>query len=101
MADDAVRLAEVDDFTRAAAKRTSAAGVGSGKPRTMEPAAAADESWANINKDGHWNRLHSHAGATWSGVYYIQSDPATLARRYSGSLILKVRHLSNPYLIPI
>jgi hypothetical protein len=117
MADDAVRFAEADDFARAAAKRAAAAGSSSsssssssisssslsggagasaGKLRTMEKVAASEESWANINKNGHWNRLHSHAGACWSGVYYIQSDPRSLARRYSGSLLLKpTSHVSE------
>jgi uncharacterized protein (TIGR02466 family) len=27
--------------------------------------------WANINRDGHRNEYHSHPGAFWSGVYYV------------------------------
>jgi uncharacterized protein (TIGR02466 family) len=27
--------------------------------------------WANINRDGHRNEFHSHPGAFWSGVYYV------------------------------
>jgi len=37
--------------------------------------------WANINRTGHGNEFHSHPGAYWSGVYYvddggIDADPA-------------------------
>ncbi len=27
--------------------------------------------WANINRSGHGNEFHSHPGAFWSGVYYV------------------------------
>ena len=27
--------------------------------------------WANINRTGHGNEFHSHPGAYWSGVYYV------------------------------
>ena len=27
--------------------------------------------WANINRSGHGNEYHSHPGAYWSGVYYV------------------------------
>jgi uncharacterized protein (TIGR02466 family) len=36
-------------------------------------------AWANINRSGHYNRLHLHPGEHWSGVYYVdagQPDPA-------------------------
>ena len=36
----------------------------------------------NINRNGHWNRLHTHAGASWSGVYYIKSLKGSLLRNY-------------------
>src|SRR5258708_260991 len=37
--------------------------------------------WANINRSGQRNEFHSHPGAFWSGVYYvddggIDADPA-------------------------
>src|SRR5471030_3267470 len=37
--------------------------------------------WANVNRSGHGNEFHSHPGAYWSGVYYvddggIDADPA-------------------------
>lgn len=27
--------------------------------------------WANVNRSGHANEFHSHPGAFWSGVYYV------------------------------
>jgi uncharacterized protein (TIGR02466 family) len=37
--------------------------------------------WANVNRSGHGNEVHSHPGAYWSGVYYvddggIDADPS-------------------------
>ena len=37
--------------------------------------------WANVNRSGHGNEAHSHPGAFWSGVYYvddggIDADPS-------------------------
>lgn len=36
-------------------------------------------AWANINRRGDYNDLHTHPGATWSAVYFVddgESDPA-------------------------
>jgi uncharacterized protein (TIGR02466 family) len=38
-------------------------------------------AWANINRKGHGNEFHTHPGAYWSGVYYVDDggigdDPA-------------------------
>lgn len=36
-------------------------------------------AWANVNRRGDFNQLHTHPGATWSGVYYVdpgEADPA-------------------------
>ena len=27
--------------------------------------------WANINRSGHGNEFHAHAGSFWSGTYYV------------------------------
>lgn len=32
--------------------------------------------WANINRHGHGNELHSHPGCFWSGVYYVDDGGA-------------------------
>jgi uncharacterized protein (TIGR02466 family) len=34
-------------------------------------------AWANVNGPGDFNRLHTHAGSTWSGTYYV--DPGAPA----------------------
>jgi uncharacterized protein (TIGR02466 family) len=28
-------------------------------------------AWANVNRAGHSNEMHAHAGSYWSGVYYV------------------------------
>ncbi|HWB48206.1 MAG TPA: TIGR02466 family protein [Stellaceae bacterium] len=33
-------------------------------------------AWANVNRTGDYNQLHTHPGATWSGVYYVDSGDA-------------------------
>jgi uncharacterized protein (TIGR02466 family) len=35
-------------------------------------------AWANVNRRGDHNQLHTHPGATWSGVYYIDHGEADL-----------------------
>lgn len=47
------------------------------------------EAWLNRNRHGHWNRLHTHEGAAWSGVYYAHSSNSAAAASYSGKLLLK------------
>ena len=32
--------------------------------------------WININSTGHYNNLHNHQGSVFSGVYYVDSQPA-------------------------
>lgn len=31
-------------------------------------------AWANINRSGNANNVHSHPGAFWSGTYYVHVD---------------------------
>ncbi len=33
-------------------------------------------SWANVNRKGHANEFHTHPGAFWSGVYYVDDAGA-------------------------
>ena len=38
------------------------------------------DCWANVNRKGDYNVVHSHPNALWSGVYYVSSgnsDPET------------------------
>ena len=47
-------------------------------------------AWANVNAPGDFNKVHTHPGATWSGVYYVDPGSSELA---SESTPL---HLSDP-----
>ena len=51
---------------------------------TVVPVQPGDEiraepyggAWANVLRDGGYNRVHNHPGAIWSAVYYVSSgDP--------------------------
>ncbi len=33
-------------------------------------------AWANVNRRGDFNAVHTHPGATWSGVYYVDDGKA-------------------------
>ena len=39
--------------------------------RLLQPYPQA-EAWINRNTHGNWNSLHTHRGAAWSGIYYVQ-----------------------------
>ena len=46
-----------------------------GRPNALSWILSA---WANVNRRGDFNQLHTHPGATWSGVYYVdhgESNP--------------------------
>ena len=45
------------------------------------------EAWINISRHEAWNRLHTHQGSAWSGVYYVQCPSSSTAT--SGRLVLK------------
>jgi uncharacterized protein (TIGR02466 family) len=42
--------------------------------------------WANINRTGHGNEFHSHPGAYWSGVYYVDDGGITADSSLGGEL---------------
>ena len=31
------------------------------------------DAWANVNRAGDFNQMHTHPGSTWSGVYYVDT----------------------------
>ena len=46
--------------------------------RPPEPSSWTLSAWANVNRRGDFNNMHTHPGATWSGVYYVdhgESNP--------------------------
>jgi hypothetical protein len=95
---NAVQAVELDDYVSSIEKSKDdtdqqVAKLGSNETcknaiRQLQSAGEA-EAWININQHGHWNRLHTHEGAVWSGVYYIHSKKESLLREYSGQLLLK------------
>jgi uncharacterized protein (TIGR02466 family) len=58
--------------------------------RPAEPMSWTISAWANVNRSGDFNKLHSHWGATWSGVYYV--DPGHIDGDKEGTPI----YLSDP-----
>lgn len=54
------------------------------------------DSWANINRRGDYNVVHTHPNCMWSGVYYVQRGEPDKAIPYSGLLeILDPREAAN------
>lgn len=47
-------------------------------------------AWANVNRDGDFNKVHVHPGSTWSGTYYV--DTGEPANRDNGTPL----HLFDP-----
>ena len=81
----AVSMAEADDF--ASSRRANAADKNLIDPQNRLrrlQSAAESEAWININRHGHWNRLHTHEGAAWSGIYYLQCPPIESAAVLEG-----------------
>ena len=33
------------------------------------------DSWVNINQEGHYNKPHKHPGCFFSGVFYVKAEP--------------------------
>lgn len=44
--------------------------------------------WANVNRKGAYNRVHTHPNAMWSGVYHVDAGDAPPKARDSGLLVL-------------
>jgi len=54
------------------------------------------DSWANINRNGDYNVVHTHPNCMWSGVYYVQPGVPDKTIPYSGLLeILDPREAAN------
>ncbi len=54
------------------------------------------DSWANINRQGDYNVVHTHPNCMWSGVYYVQPGKPDKTIPYSGLLeILDPREAAN------
>lgn len=44
------------------------------------------KGWANLNRDGDFNRLHNHANNHWSGVYYVSMGAPRADLRHNGAI---------------
>lgn len=57
--------------------------------------------WANVNRDRHYNRLHTHPGSHWSGVYYVSTGNPDPARAQNGVIEFHdPRHITATMRIP-
>ena len=59
-----------------------------GKAESMQLAYNAT-GWANVNRSGHYNVAHVHAGSHWSVVYYVAVGTEEPGHPYNGLLELK------------
>ena len=41
-------------------------------------------AWANVSRNGHFHRVHTHANSSWSGVYYVATGERDHARPENG-----------------
>ncbi len=46
-------------------------------------------AWANVNRGGHGNEFHTHPGAVWSAVYYVDDGGAGTDPALGGALELQ------------
>lgn len=54
------------------------------------------DSWANVNRRGDYNVVHTHPNCMWSGVYYVAPGEPDKSVPYSGMLeLLDPRESAN------
>lgn len=54
------------------------------------------DSWANVNRRGDYNVVHTHPNCMWSGVYYVTPGEPDKSVPYSGMLeLLDPRESAN------
>ena len=58
--------------------------------RPREPLSWTLHAWANVSRRGDFNKMHTHPGATWSGVYFV--DHGESSPDAEGTAL----HLSDP-----
>ena len=54
------------------------------KKEASPPHATVTSSWVNVSRSGDTHGLHHHAGALWSGVYYVSAPEAVAVDGASG-----------------
>jgi uncharacterized protein (TIGR02466 family) len=45
--------------------------------------------WANVNRHGHYNTTHVHAGSHWAVVYYVDTGEEEPGHSFNGQLELR------------
>lgn len=45
--------------------------------REARPCQWTLSAWANVNRDGDFNKVHVHPASTWSGTYYVDTGEPT------------------------
>jgi uncharacterized protein (TIGR02466 family) len=58
-------------------------------------------AWANVNGPGDFNRLHTHAGSTWSGVYYVDTGAPADAEGTPLNFFDPCQGRANTFLQPV
>jgi len=54
------------------------------------------DAWANVNRNGDYNIVHTHPNCMWSGVYYVSRGEPDKSIPYSGLLeLLDPRESAN------
>jgi hypothetical protein len=85
----------IEEFILAAVKaierKDRASWESDGEPpeKYNEAVREAAEGWVNVSSQGDLNTLHHHAGATWSGVYYVDSGRGDVEGFVGGQLLLR------------
>jgi hypothetical protein len=63
---------------------------GAGSTPGLTPSSTLSDSWLNISRKGHWNRMHTHEGSAFACVYYVDdADVDAHARPYSGHFVVQ------------
>ena len=57
---------------------------GGGQPPPPPLAMIESEAWANVSRGSNWNTLHTHPGATYSGVLYVSDGSSQATRSATG-----------------
>ena len=57
-------------------ERETPAPTGGRGENASPPHATVTSSWVNVSRSGDTHGLHHHAGALWSGVYYVSAPEA-------------------------
>jgi len=69
--DDLIRRPEFEDLAKAVLASMQQVFDDLEYDGDMEP--VLDNMWANVSPRHAFNRMHTHPGVIWSGVYYVQS----------------------------